>query len=35
MLYDNSMAYGKFYAQGLAEKMLSLPNFSGYTVLIE
>lgn len=35
MLYDNSMAYGKFCAQGLAEKMLSLPDFSGYTFLIE
>lgn len=33
--YDNSMAYGKFDAKGLAEKILSIPDFSGYAVLIE
>jgi hypothetical protein len=34
-LYDNSMAYGKFDSQGLREKILSLPEFSVFTVRIE
>ena len=34
-LYDNSMAYGKFDIQELREKMLSLPEFSVFTVRIE
>lgn len=33
--YDDSMAYGKFEPSGLREKILSLPEFSGYTVRIE
>jgi len=33
-LFDESMAYGKFNGQGLQEKILSLPAFTGYTVLI-
>ena len=34
-LYDNSMAYGKFDARGLKEKIFSLETFSGYTIRIE
>ena len=34
-LFDNSMAYGKFDATGLKELILALPEFSGWTVLIE
>jgi hypothetical protein len=34
-LYDNSMAYGKFDATGLKEMLVSLPEFSGYTITIE
>jgi hypothetical protein len=34
-LYDNSMAYGKFDANGLEETIRSLPEFSGYTITIE
>ncbi len=34
-LYDNSMVYGKFNIQGLREKVLSLPEFSVFTVRIE
>jgi len=34
-LFDDSMAYGKFDRAGLAEKLLSLPEFAGFTVLIE
>ncbi|MGE5172232.1 MAG: hypothetical protein ACM3MD_00220 [Betaproteobacteria bacterium] len=34
-LYDDSMAYGKFDIKGLREKMLSLPEFSAFTVRIE
>ncbi|HEX9020102.1 MAG TPA: hypothetical protein VF903_02450 [Nitrospirota bacterium] len=34
-LYDNSQAYGKFDARELLEKIRSLPDFSGYTILIE
>jgi hypothetical protein len=34
-LYDDSMAYGKFNAKMLKEDILSLPAFSGYTVLVE
>ncbi len=33
-LYDDSMAYGKFDPWGLREKVLSLPDFSGFTVLV-
>jgi hypothetical protein len=32
-LYDNSMAYGKFDATGLKEMLVTLPEFSGYTVI--
>jgi hypothetical protein len=34
-LYDNSMAYGKFDANGLEEAIRSLPELSGYTITIE
>jgi hypothetical protein len=34
-LYDESMAYGKFDRTGMAEKVLSLPEFAGFTVLID
>ncbi len=34
-LYDDSMAYGKFDASGLKETISVLPEFSGFTVLIE
>ena len=34
-LYDDSMAYGKFEKQGLREAINALPEFSGFTVLIE
>ena len=34
-LYDNSMAYGKFDRSGLKEMINALPEFSGFTVLIE
>lgn len=34
-LYDESQAYGKFLNQGLPDKMLSLPDFAGFTVQIE
>jgi hypothetical protein len=34
-LFDNSMAYGKFKAEGLKEALTALPEFSGYTVTIE
>jgi hypothetical protein len=34
-LFDNSMAYGKFKAEGLMEALAALPEFSGYTVTIE
>lgn len=34
-LFDNSMAYGKFDAAGLEEMLGALPEFSGYTILIE
>ncbi len=33
--YDNSMAYGKFRAEGLREGLQALPEFSGYAILIE
>ena len=33
--YDNSMAYGKFDATGVKEALQALPEFSGYTILIE
>ena len=34
-LYDNSMAYGKFDATGLKEARAALPEFAGYSILIE
>ena len=34
-LYDNSMAYGKFKAEGLKETLTSLPEFAGYEVIID
>jgi hypothetical protein len=34
-LFDDSMAYGKFDHAGLAEKLLSFPEFAGFTVLID
>ncbi|MDQ7786302.1 MAG: hypothetical protein RDU01_01720 [Thermodesulfovibrionales bacterium] len=34
-LYDNSMAYGRFEARGLKEKVLSVKRMSGYRVEIE
>jgi hypothetical protein len=34
-LFDNSMAYGKFKAEGLKEALAYLPEFSGYTITIE
>ena len=34
-LYDNSMAYGKFKAEGLKEALVALPEFAGYAVTIE
>jgi hypothetical protein len=34
-LYDDSQAYGKFEKQGLREAINALPEFSGFTVLIE
>lgn len=34
-LYDNSMAYGKFDATGLKEMLGSLPEFSGYSIMID
>jgi hypothetical protein len=34
-LFDDSMAYGKFNGEGLSEKILSLPAFTGYAVLID
>ncbi len=34
-LFDDSMAYGKFDRAGLAEKILSFPEFAGYTVRID
>jgi hypothetical protein len=33
--YDNSMAYGKFKAEGLKEAIAALPEFSGFTITIE
>jgi hypothetical protein len=34
-LFDDSMAYGKFDRAGLAEKLPSFPEFTGFTVLID
>ena len=34
-LYDNSMAYGKFDPTGLKEMLGTLPDFSGYDIIIE
>jgi hypothetical protein len=34
-LYDNSMAYGRFNASGLKEKIFSLKEMSGYRIEIE
>ncbi len=33
-LYDDSMAYGKFNKNGLQEMLKTLPEFSGYTVML-
>jgi hypothetical protein len=33
--YDNSMAYGKFQATELREMLGSLPEFSGYSLIVE
>ena len=33
--FDDSMAYGKFDARGLPEKVSSLPAFSGYAVVFD
>ncbi len=33
--YDNSMAYGRFNENVLKEMVTALPEFSGFTVLIE
>ncbi len=33
--YDNSMAYGKFKAEGLKDALQALPEFSGFTITIE
>jgi hypothetical protein len=35
LLYDDSMAYGKFDKNGLKKKILSLEDFSGYEVQID
>ncbi|MEJ2695182.1 MAG: hypothetical protein P8013_00890 [Candidatus Sulfobium sp.] len=34
-LYDNSMAYGKFDAAGLKDKVLLVKGLAGYRVMIE
>ncbi len=34
-LYDNSMAYGKFDATGLKEMLGALPEFLGYSIMID
>ncbi len=34
-LYNDSMAYGKFRTFGLKETMIAVPEFSGFTVLVE
>ncbi len=34
-LYDDSMAYGKFRTFGLKETIDAIPEFSGFTVLVE
>lgn len=34
-LSDNSMAYGKFTREGLQEALAALPEFAGYTIVIE
>ena len=34
-LYDNSMAYGKFKAEGLKEALSALSEFAGYEITIE
>lgn len=32
---DNSMAYGKFKGAGMQEMLTALPEFAGYTIVIE
>ena len=32
---DNSMAYGKFKMEGLKETLAAVPEFAGYTIVIE
>ena len=34
-LYDDSLAYGKFNKQNMADKILSFDEFTGFTVVIE
>ena len=34
-LSDNSMAYGKYKREGLRETLSALPEFAGYTIVIE
>jgi hypothetical protein len=34
-LYDDSLAYGKFNKQNMADKILSFAEFTGFTVMIE
>jgi hypothetical protein len=34
-LFDDSMAYGKFETAGLRDAVSALPEFAGYTVLVE
>lgn len=34
-LYDNSMAYGKFNAEGLKAALAGLPEFAGYTINVD
>lgn len=34
-LYDNSMAYGKFKAEGLKDMLAKLPEFAEYKITVE
>ena len=34
-LFDDSLAYGKFNKQNMADKILSFAEFTGFTVMIE
>ncbi len=33
--YDNSMAYGKFKAEGLKEALQAVPEFAGYSIVMD